>query len=868
MFALALAFLAGCVFTVAAPVLYFYLHLAPVDDDSDSIQLPVIEFPSGFDPPYPLPTTISKEIRSLSLDSNPNLDDLTFDDKDFDDTDDDSDGERVKVGWVQVLRKPLDRHTVDFIPPNTNSSTSVNASVQATTFQQSTTSNSSVFNIIKSNLTKRSSTLSATTDKPKGSYHFCVLKHNVLFLYSDDSLLECSGILMMSLYEVSLYPTNIDDEECFMKDLPIFLRRKDDVPNDQGSTDRDYFVYAHSAIEKEDWFLSLRHASNLNETLAPPTFASDLIKLVRQLHSNPAHTPLQWFNAIAGRIFLSISSHPALKARYIQKLHRKLGKLPIPSFIDSISVSSLSFGDSIPIITNPVLLKLSRQGEMQLSMDLFYTGGFRIELSTNVRLILGDTMSAIANRFTNTDNGNISIPILFSLQVFKLEGKIKLLVRKPPSNRVWIGFYEMPKIEMRVEPVISDKQVKMSLVLEIIERKIREAIQEAMVLPNMDDFCFFETPGHGGIFPDLFDNLDGSATPDPGTSGSSHSSFVSENDMEDRPKPRSNSWTSFSNPSSTKPSPESPKRRYLRPPTSNSTTPPSVPSKPPLNSQASSSPNNPSPNYRFPPANSTSSRHPVANLASSNSSNPSPSASPPPIMSTSPKSHFFSVSSVSTTNTTAVTSSNFPTTSIVSTSSDQQFLSAVDPNGHKSGVKKRLSLNSLSSVNSTGSMDPGSKPSNDSPLSSISNSFSNIFSRKNRNKNSTSQGTSDDKTALSRSSFEDTYSNSNSPATSSPSHSRSGSVASSSYASTPNTSSNSKSLKTSLSLMFDSLSKDSQIRLRSQSDALGQDATKFKKHSRNRSDGDKSMHNIVSLGKPNRKSTGMFGKNDAAAKQN
>jgi hypothetical protein len=81
-----------------------------------------------------------------------------------------------------------------------------------------------------------------------------------------------------------------------------------------------------------------------------------------------------------------------------------------------------------------------------------------------------------------------------------MAGKLLLKVKPPPTNRFWVGFYQMPQMEWEVAPIVSDKQIRFSMVTNAIQSKIREFIAENIVLPNMDDFPFFSCTGQGGVF--------------------------------------------------------------------------------------------------------------------------------------------------------------------------------------------------------------------------------------------------------------------------------------------------------------------------------------------------------------------------------
>ncbi|ORX99596.1 hypothetical protein K493DRAFT_212391, partial [Basidiobolus meristosporus CBS 931.73] len=61
--------------------------------------------------------------------------------------------------------------------------------------------------------------------RPKDSY-FAVLKHETLSLYADEKMIECQGVITLSYYTVSLYPSYLPDNEVFLQDFPIRLKKK------------------------------------------------------------------------------------------------------------------------------------------------------------------------------------------------------------------------------------------------------------------------------------------------------------------------------------------------------------------------------------------------------------------------------------------------------------------------------------------------------------------------------------------------------------------------------------------------------------------------------------------------------------------
>ncbi|KAF8316709.1 uncharacterized protein EI90DRAFT_3134315 [Cantharellus anzutake] len=122
-----------------------------------------------------------------------------------------------------------------------------------------------------------------------------------------------------------------------------------------------------------------------------------------------------------------------------------------------------------------MLKQLTKEGDASVEMGLHYKGEVRITVEATATINLGAR---------------------FKPYTVKLS---------PPSNRLWYAFTTMPKLEVEVEPVVSDRQIKWSMILKPIESMLKDVITESIVLPNMDDIPFFNTQPYqirGGIFAD------------------------------------------------------------------------------------------------------------------------------------------------------------------------------------------------------------------------------------------------------------------------------------------------------------------------------------------------------------------------------
>ena len=120
-----------------------------------------------------------------------------------------------------------------------------------------------------------------------------------------------------------------------------------------------------------------------------------------------------------------------------------------------------------------------------------YSGSFRIEIATTARIDLGVRIKA----------REVNLVLAISLE--KLEGHLLVRLKPPPSNRVWTSFETMPQLQMKIEPVVSSRQITYGVILRAIESRIREVVAETIVLPHWDDSPFLNTLGEvyrGGVW--------------------------------------------------------------------------------------------------------------------------------------------------------------------------------------------------------------------------------------------------------------------------------------------------------------------------------------------------------------------------------
>ncbi|GJN89508.1 hypothetical protein Rhopal_002495-T1 [Rhodotorula paludigena] len=361
--------------------------------------------------------------------------------------------------------------------------------------------------------------------KPKDRF-FAVLKQSVLFLYEGEDQAECWAAIEVSAHDVVIYPEEYIDGELFVKRTAIELKPRStrDAASDDGderppespalgqakSDDLLYdtetgkplpwFIFAKVNSDKEDWY----HSLILSSRLGSPTSAADIAKdralfdpedmarLVESIDQQPDSIPMRWLNALLGRIFLSAYRTCSLEDYITSRIVRKLKRVKLPTMLSEIQVREVNVGASVPLFSKPMLKELTADGDASMEVHVAYVGGARVTIETEATVSLGSRFKPY------------SVRLVLAVVLKELEGTLLVKIKKPPSNRVWFGFTSQPKMVLAVEPVVSARQIKWSLVTGPIESRIRELIMESIVVPHMDDLAFFDTRAiplsRGGIY--------------------------------------------------------------------------------------------------------------------------------------------------------------------------------------------------------------------------------------------------------------------------------------------------------------------------------------------------------------------------------
>lgn len=353
--------------------------------------------------------------------------------------------------------------------------------------------------------------------RPKDRF-YAVLKHKTLYLYEGEDQTECWAAIELPSHDVVITPEGYLDGELFAKRTAIELRPKEAADavvdslldkSDSALVDHtderspSWFIFARVNSDKEDWYHSLVLASRLGSPTAAADVArdrslfdaQDMARLVEVIDQQPDSIPMRWFNALLGRVFLAVYRTKSVEEYITSRIVRKLKRVKLPAMLSEIQVREVQVGASVPLFSKPMLKDLNAEGDASMETHVAYVGNARVTIETVATISLGSRFKPYTVR------------LVLAVVLKELEGTMLFKVKKPPSNRIWFGFTQMPKMVLSVEPVVSTRQIKWSLVTGPIESRIRELVMEALVLPHMDDVAFFNTSSapssRGGIYGDF-----------------------------------------------------------------------------------------------------------------------------------------------------------------------------------------------------------------------------------------------------------------------------------------------------------------------------------------------------------------------------
>ena len=334
------------------------------------------------------------------------------------------------------------------------------------------------------------------------SIFFVVLRHRHLMLYETPAQIEVKQVISLAHHTISLTDGTVEVEA--MNDGDLFIKRsaicltpvasQDGTPPGRAPRLKPFYLFTTMSSQKEDFYHALLFARLSHPPVAYALEPAEMIKLQATLHSGNLFTPeTRALNALVSRVFLALHRTDYFKRHMMTKVEKKISRVQKPAFIAWVCVQSVDLGDACPVLHNLRLREIKIDGDVLLSGDVKYTGGIKLVLTALARIDLGSHF-----RIRTVD-------LTLSTSLERLVGHMLFRLKPPPSNRIWFSFDGVPDMDIRVEPIVSQKQITYAFILRAIEERIRAVVTETLVSPNWDDIPFFDTKSQGvrgGIWQD------------------------------------------------------------------------------------------------------------------------------------------------------------------------------------------------------------------------------------------------------------------------------------------------------------------------------------------------------------------------------
>lgn len=198
--------------------------------------------------------------------------------------------------------------------------------------------------------------------------------------------------------------------------IPSVLVANQDSPNEEGLPRFGINSTDDSTLTREtaELFSQAVEYSNFIDS-QPNLIYRDYIQRVIDSSQDASKTS-DWFNSLTGRIFFDVFSHNYWSLWFKRKIQRKLYRIRLPYFMETLTLTKIDLGENAPQFLNVVSHSFDSFG-LSIDFDMAYSGGLTMTFETKLNLLKiksdnsstsnpfgAANQSASANSSSNTQN--------------------------------------------------------------------------------------------------------------------------------------------------------------------------------------------------------------------------------------------------------------------------------------------------------------------------------------------------------------------------------------------------------------------------------------------------------------------------------
>ncbi|RWS08378.1 testis-expressed sequence 2 protein-like protein [Dinothrombium tinctorium] len=144
---------------------------------------------------------------------------------------------------------------------------------------------------------------------------------------------------------------------------------------------------------------TIRRVQSLSSVSLPPSSSSASLtskrknyeQFINQIMNDKIlldnDSPLLWFNALLGRVFFDFLTHKHWSHWAQVKIQRKLSRIKLPYFIQTLTLTSLDLGPSVPRFVSVKKTPAIDDKGLWVDFDVDYSGGLMMTLETKLNLM-------------------------------------------------------------------------------------------------------------------------------------------------------------------------------------------------------------------------------------------------------------------------------------------------------------------------------------------------------------------------------------------------------------------------------------------------------------------------------------------------